>query len=430
MHCLAAASQCLPQQQPASWLASSTHLQLLPSHLQGPALMTGPLIELRVAELAGVWPAHTVVDAHRRIEAARVVLRFARNRAHDAAFVRAAADCIPGLVAALGSEEQPVWSAALCLLSLACGVAHGSEGNSWAIAAAGGVEALSQLVLAHSSDATTLSNACSVPGADNGATAASGASVYGGGIAALARGLRAAASDADRLGWLIPLVSLAIHNPSHSCTTQILAAGVAPDVLQQLARLELTFGSLIVTFLKGIAEQHGWSAALAIAEQAAESLIQGRLSMPTAAKSCSTLATVLADMHRECKQKGRPFLDSHLPFGVGCETLSAGCNWLQQRQISRLGLLLRAASRQRCPIPLRWPQRRQLPRQQLLSCWRRSGRQGRSWQPRQQPRQPSGSARRSGGRLLRQRQQRLTPMQLPPVLQPLRLSSPLRQQRW
>ena len=140
--------------------------------------MTGPLIELRVAELAGVWPAHTVVDAHRRIEAARVVLRFARDRAHDAAFVRAAADCIPGLVAALGSEEQPVWSAALCLLSLACGVAHGSEGNSWAIAAAGGIEALSQLVLAHSSDATTLSNACSVPGADNGATAASGTRVW------------------------------------------------------------------------------------------------------------------------------------------------------------------------------------------------------------------------------------------------------------
>lgn len=74
--------------------------------------------------------------------------------------------------------------------------------------------------------------------------------VYGGGIAALARGLRAAASDADRLGWLIPLVSLDIHNPSHSCTTQILAAGVAPDVLQQLAGVELTFGSLIVTFFE------------------------------------------------------------------------------------------------------------------------------------------------------------------------------------
>ena len=68
--------------------------------------------------------------------------------------------------------------------------------------------------------------------------------------------------------------------------------------------------------MKGIAEQHGWSAALAIAEQAAESLIQGRLSMPTAAKSCSTLATVLADMHRECKQKGRPFFGQ--PFALRC----------------------------------------------------------------------------------------------------------------
>ena len=249
--------------------------------------MLDPGIQANIFELAGGEQALGDSSTADRLQAAQAVLRLledeqAMQHGGTASITQAACECLPGLVAALGSEEEPVWRAALRLLELAVSRDHGSECSCSAIVAAGGVQAVAQLGHAHRDDQSVQHAVLDfVMGMMRGPELYS-ALVAGGAIPALAHGARAADAS-DALAPTVALTTLVCLAPSRSSSTsQLLETGVAPHVLRLLAGMNPP--NAAVRVLSSIRELNGWPAALAAAEQAAKELPAG---------SCGILAAVL-----------------------------------------------------------------------------------------------------------------------------------------
>lgn len=337
-------------------------------------------VRARVQDLASRAPADGGVAA------AWALLKIAEVEAAAEPLADAAAGCIPGLVAALDSEEQVIWKAALNVLGLA---AMASADSQRAIAAAGGVPAAAQLVQAHSSDSCTLQWACEIlrclalHGAEMSQLIADC-----GAIPALLTGL-AAADCATVVDGFAAALAAVVHDVPSSASQVAVAGGVTLLLLLctlhpagSIARraAEKVLGR-IVDWVDG-----GWGTVQIAAAQYAETL------PPDAQRTLMEVARQLRPQPTEQQPAAR----------------SSGASSRQQprnpRRLTRLS----------------WRQQQRQLKRQLKPCCKRSSSRRNSRQPKQQARRPSGSAGESGSRRLRQ-------LQLPLRLQqrrPLQLKQP------